>query len=93
MPPEERVRQPERSARLWARLQSWLERGSGPATKEDLIAWRPPHEPTEVLTLAAIETIAKAERETIAGLWIGSRNPSSRLGERVTIPRMALPPC
>jgi hypothetical protein len=41
------------------------------ASREDLIAWRPPSDPEEVLTLAAIETVAKDDKATF--MWLADR--------------------
>jgi hypothetical protein len=41
------------------------------ASREDLIAWRPPGDPQEVLTLGSIETVSKDERATHR--WIVER--------------------
>jgi hypothetical protein len=71
MPPEER----EKAIRVVGALggsfaelaRAWVKT----ATQEDLIAWRPPSDPGEVLTLAAIDVVSKEEKDTYR--WLVDR--------------------
>jgi hypothetical protein len=79
MPPEERVKAVRvmgalvgpfaELARAWVKI----------ATQDDLIAWRPPSDPSEVLTLAAIEAVTKEERETYR--WLVDRFTKTYLND------------
>jgi hypothetical protein len=56
-------------ARAWVKI----------ATQDELIAWRPPRDPNEVLTLASIEAVTKEEKETYR--WLVDRFTKTYLND------------